>query len=306
VDQGALGDLKDMGHNISQDLRIAKLASSQQGNVTRQQLLELGLSSDEIQYRVKTGRLYPVYPGVYSVGRPPMTALEKASAALLACGPDAALSHGTGMSLWGFWERPWPRTINVTLLRGDRRHKGIKIHRPQGLIYKDRRKHQGLWVTSPARTLLDMAPTMTARALTRAVNDARLSKHLKLPALQATISRFPNHPGTPLLAPFAYTDENPTRSPAEDDLGAWLRKHNFPKPERNVMLAGYERDTVYEEHKLIIEMDSVSYHLDPESFKSDRLRDATALEAGYRTIRLIPERLTDAEAARLKRIMGID
>jgi very-short-patch-repair endonuclease len=208
------------------------------------------------------------------------------------------------MFLWKFWDRPWPRLIHVTLMQGDRRPRGIKVHRPQGLIYKDRRKHNGLWVTSPARTLLDIAPTITPRALTRAVNDARLSKHLNLPALQATISRFPNHPGTPLLAPFADTDENPTRSPAEDDLGAWLRKHNFPKPERNVMLAGYERDTVYEEHKLIIEMDSVSYHLDPESFKRDRLRDATALEAGYRTIRLIPERLTDPEAARLKKIMG--
>lgn len=295
-----------MTTQISQDRLIAKLAETQQGNVTRQQLLELGLTRAAIKYRVRTGRLYPVYPGVYAVGRPPKTALEEASAALLACGPDAALSHGTGMSLWGFWERPWPRTINVTLLRGDRRHKGIKIHRPQGLIYKDRRKHHGLWVTSPARTLLDIAPTLTARALSRAVNDARLSKHLKLPALQATIRRFPNHPGARLLLPHAYTTDNPTKSPAEDDLGTWLAEHGFPKPQRNVMLAGHERDVTYEQYKLIVEMDTVSYHLDPESFRRDRIRDADALEAGYNTVRLTPERLTDTEAARLKRIMGID
>src|SRR5690242_17150407 len=90
------------------DAAIAKVAAKQHGNVTRAQLLCLGLDDDGIRYRVKIGRLHRVYRGVYSVGRPPITPQEWASASVLACGSGAALSHGSAMTLWGYW-RQWDR-----------------------------------------------------------------------------------------------------------------------------------------------------------------------------------------------------
>ena len=73
----------------------------------------MGLDDGAIRCRVEIGRLHRVFRGVYSVGRPPMTPHEWASAAVLACGPGAALSHASAMALWGYW-REWERPYEVT------------------------------------------------------------------------------------------------------------------------------------------------------------------------------------------------
>ena len=80
------------------DVAIAAIAAKQNGNITRRQLLALGLDDSAIAWRVKMGRLYRVFRGVYSVGRPPVTPHEWASAAVLACGagrgPQPRLGDG--------------------------------------------------------------------------------------------------------------------------------------------------------------------------------------------------------------------
>ncbi len=204
---GVLADNSGRGREIC----IARLADRQHGNVTRRQLVELGLSDDAIAYRVGLGRLHRVHAGVYGVGRPPKTALERAADAVLACGADAALSHVSALALWGFVKH-WPTRFDVTI-PGNRRPKGIAVHRAKTLQRPDLRRHHAIRVTSPARTLLDSAPTLTDRAFTRAVNDALLSKHLKRWQLAELLERCGSHPGTVLLTPFVTTGApRPARS----------------------------------------------------------------------------------------------
>jgi hypothetical protein len=97
------------------DGRIKELARRQQGNITRAQLIRLGLGKAAIAYRARTGRLHREHRGVYSVGRPARTALERASAAVLACGRQAALSHESAFTLWGFDKR-WRFPVHVCSL----------------------------------------------------------------------------------------------------------------------------------------------------------------------------------------------
>ena len=299
---GRDGDLLGIGQEISIDARVAALASRQHGNVTRAQLLCLGLNDYAIHHRARTGRLHRIHPGVYAVGRPPKTALELASAALLACGPAAALSHSSAMALWGLWTQ-WPRPLEVTIVTGDRRPKGIRVHHPGGLSRRDLRKRHGLWVTSPARTLLDIAPRLADKALTRVVNDARLSHHLKLEALRETLDRFPNHRGAARLAALARGHQNPTRSVFEDEFVRWCKRHGLPTPKLNTNVAGYEVDALFEQARLIVELDGYEFHSDRPTFERDRAKDADTLTAGFSTIRLTPARLTDAEAARLLELL---
>ena len=110
------------------DRAIAAVAEQQWGNITRRQLLDLGVDDDGDQRTAcGIGRLYRVFRGVYSVGHPPTTPHQRAAAAVLACGPGAALSHSSAMTLWGYW-RQWDKPFEVTVV-GDRRTSGVRVHR---------------------------------------------------------------------------------------------------------------------------------------------------------------------------------
>jgi hypothetical protein len=293
-----------MGRDFPQDQRVAAIASRQHGNVTRQQLLDAGFSDNAIAHRVRCGWLHRVHIGVYAVGRPPRTALERASAAVLACGPSAALSHMSALCLWGLAKR-WPTVMDVTVT-GDRRRPGINVRRDRELPARDRRRHQGIPVTSPARTLLDCAPALTAKALTRAVNDGLRSRYLRPADLTDVTQRFPHHPGTRLLMPFVTTPTGPTRSEFEDGFLEFCRRYGLPRPLVNTRVAGHEADAVFSAEGLIVELDSWEFHSDRTAFESDRDRDADTLAADFGTVRITWERIEDEptrEAERLRTIL---
>ena len=293
-----------MGGNSRIATEIAQIAAGQHGNVTRTQLVALGISDQALAREVRAGRLYRVYRSVYSVGRPPTTAQEFASAAVLACGPRAALSHDSAMALWGLWKR-WTFPLHVTVAN-DRRPKGITVHRVAGLLRRDVTTEADVRVTSPARTLLDCAPQMAAKALTRRVNDARRGDLLTLGDLEDVVRRFPLHPGAPLLAPLARTTQNPTRSPFEDDFLPFCLRFGLPTPRLNTVIAGHEVDAFFEAERVIVELDGWDFHSDRESFEDDRERDATMLALQIPTVRITKRRLRgqpEREAARLHTIL---
>jgi Transcriptional regulator, AbiEi antitoxin len=80
---------------------VLALAGKQHGVVTRAQLLELGMGPDAIKHRLRRGRLHQVHRGVYAVGRPQLTRLGTLMAAVLSCGPSAALSHEQAGEVYG-------------------------------------------------------------------------------------------------------------------------------------------------------------------------------------------------------------
>lgn len=286
------------------DAAIARIAGRQHGNVTYEQLRALGCSDRAIAHRGRTGRLHRVYRGVYAVGRPPRTALERAAAAVLAGGLGAALGHRSALASWGFDEpRPWRFDVVVPK---DRRPKGIKTHTAGGLLPHDFRRLNGIRVTSPARTLLDCAPLLSDRALTRAVNEARRRGLLRLADVADVIERFPRHRGARRLAPFVNSRGGPTRSEWEDAFPAFCRRFGLPEPVMAAKVAGYEVDALFPAEKVIVELDSWAFHSSRESFERDRERDASTLAAGHVTVRLTWERMhghPDAEAARLHEIL---
>lgn len=286
------------------DAAIAAIAATQHGNISRQQLLELGLSAFQIHYRLQVGRLHRLYRGVYAVGSPPTDPIQWAAAAVMACGERAMLSHGSAMTLWGLWKR-WDRPFDVTIA-GDRRLKDVRIHRVTNLLRRDVCIHKGIRVTSPARTLLDQAPALGRKSLTRAVNNARLDRIVTLEDLSDVAGRFPRHPGAPLLEPFVGVDGGPTRSCWEDGFAAWCDRNGLPQPIMNTIVAGHEVDALFPEQKVIVELDSWGFHSSKQAFEDDRDKDADTSAAGFLTVRATEERLRSnerREAARLHEIL---
>lgn len=272
--------------------------------MTRCQLLEAGLGKDGITYRIAKGWLIPVHTGIYAVGHVPQSAIDRAYAALLACGPKALLSHSTAACVWGIDNR-WPTPFEV-IVDTARRRPGIRTHRAT-IIRKDVRRHQGIRVTSPGRTILDNAPRLTDKALARAVNDLRLARHLRIPDLAEVAQRLPRHPGACRVRQFTEDPTGPTRSEFEDAFAAFTDAHGLPRAALNTRIAGYEVDALFRAHKVIVELDGWDVHRTKAAFERDRERDASTLAAGYRTLRITWERLQNQggrEARRLRTILG--
>ena len=290
---------------LESNAAIAAIAERHQGYVTFRELRRLGLGSDAIAYRVKTGRLYIEHFGVYGVGHRRRDPIARASAAVLACGDGAVLSHGSAAGLWGFfkrWDEPFEVTVPV-----DRRPRGIKVHLVKHLAGRDVRTHHGIRVTSPARTVLDIAPRHKRKQLTRVVNDGRLSGHLGLDALADVIERTPRHPGARLLRPFVESRRGPTRSEFEDAFQEFVERFGLPQPQINTKVLGHEVDAYFPEQRLVVELDGWEFHRDRGAFERDRNKDADLLRASIATVRITWERLTEqdaSEAARLQTILA--
>jgi len=287
------------------DRAVAALAARRNGNVTTAQLLALGLGEAAIRRRVRAGRLHRVHRGVYAVGRPAATPLERAGAAVLACGAGAVLSHSSAMALWGFWER-WEEPLEVTV-PGDRRPPGIRVHRSGTLSGREARTQLGIRVTSPARTILDIASRLTDRQLKRAVNDALHSRWLRESQLAELVTRHPRRPGAGRIAALIGLPGTPTRSGWEDDFPAFCRRHGLPQPVMGAVVCGFVVDALFVEERVIVELDSWGFHGDAIAFQTDRERDAETLAAGFVTVRITWERLhghPGREAGRLRRILA--
>ena len=228
------------------------------------------------------------------------------AAAVLAGGPTAVASHGSAAWLWGFIPRYVPPP-EISLPTGDRRPRHILTHRCPSLKPRDITRQRGVPTTTPARTALDLGPSLTHKQLSRLVNDGLRSGELKAATLHDLLARNPRHPGTKLLTPFVAEDApNPTNSDFEDDFRRFIAKYGLPTPEINFPFNGRQLDVFFPEYGVIVELDGWDFHKDREAFEDDRERDADHLDHDFVTVRITKSRFEakpDYEAARLKRIL---
>jgi hypothetical protein len=190
-----------MGAKTAQSIRKAfwELVRRQHGVVARRQLLELGFTPKAIDHRMRTGRLHPVFRGVYAVGRPDLGRLGIWMAAVLTAGPGAALSHGSGAALWEIRDREGDRIeVSVSILRAPR-CPDLTVHRRTPLDSRDVVRRLGIPVTSPACTLVDLAARLPRDPLEAAINEADKRDLIKPDALRKALHRFEGRPGVAVL-----------------------------------------------------------------------------------------------------------
>lgn len=293
--------------NVQRSLTaLAALAGQQYGHVTLAQLWALGFSRGAIEHMCRVGRLIRVHQGVYAVGHRRLDPLARIAAAVLAGGPSALASHSSAAFLWGMLKR-WEGPADVCGPR-TRRPTGIRMHTSTTLTPPDIRQQLGIRVTSPARTLLDIAPAMTDAQLARAAREARLNRFLRLPDLRELLTRQPRHPGATRLKALAATTTGPTRSDFEDVYLGFARRFNLPTPLVNTTIAGYEVDILYPAEKVVIELDGYEFHRDRRSFLRDREKGAALAAEGFLTVYETWDRIIGAgaerEAARLHKTLA--
>jgi len=269
------------------------LAVAQNGVVTRGQLDGLGLNDQAIAKRVARGRLHRVHQGVYSLTPGVMTERGRFMAAVLACGPDAVLSHRSAAYLWGIvdgWEEP----IDVTAPnRRGRSPDGVAAHRDGSLQPIDKVKRHGIPCTSLARTLLDYAGVEPEWKLRKAVSEAEVLRLLDPRAVRSVLRRGRRRRGVArlrLVVDTLHPQTGRTRSELERRFLALCERADLPEPEVNVWLDApggdpLQADFLWRDARLIIEADSRRFHETASAFERDPRRAQRLELAGWRVSR---------------------
>jgi very-short-patch-repair endonuclease/predicted transcriptional regulator of viral defense system len=285
--------------SVGVDRVAAELAIRQYGVISRSQLVELGLSDRAVARRVAAGRLHRLHHGVYAVGHTVLGPRGRWMAAVLACGRGAVLSHAAAGALWEL------RTSEATIIDvtvpgsgGRRRRKGTRVHRARSLDGQTTIK-DGIPVTSPARTILDLAAKLDRRPLERLLDQAENTRLTDVPSLDALARAHAGHKGSAKLRATLQEHEpgtTLTKSDLEERFLQLCRQAGLPQPTVNDDIEGLEVDFVFTAHRLLVETDSWRHHKSRNAFENDRRRDATHAAAGYRTLRFTHRQITDAPA----------
>ncbi|MGI9021189.1 MAG: type IV toxin-antitoxin system AbiEi family antitoxin domain-containing protein [Solirubrobacterales bacterium] len=261
---------------------LARAAKRRHGAVTREELLALGLAPKVIEGLIKRGLLAPISPGVYIVGLGPPPSLAREAAAILACRPRALLSGLTAARLLAI-PAPACVDIHVTVVgRWRRSLQGVQVRRINALARGELRRHQGLPVTSPSLTLLDLAGVVSERELERALNEARVQRLVREEELRTTIAAHPRRRGARALGRVLAAEGAPglTRSEAERRALRAMRRHGVEPDASDFPVGPYRVDFWFERERIAVEVDGYRYHSTPKRFRDDRRRTAYLASRG--------------------------
>jgi very-short-patch-repair endonuclease len=272
--------------NDPDDEVIAALAGRQGGVVSRKQLLARGISARSIAHRITLGRLRVIHRGVYAVGHDAIPIRGRLCAALLVAGPGSALSHRTAAYVDSLLSS-MPQFVEVTTTRrAPRNRPGLVFHHAATL--NTTRRH-GLPITTPIRTLQDLAATRPHHEVERAASEALVLKLVTHEQLKTQ-----RGPGARVLANLVAA---PTQSGLERAFLKALLKLNLPQPLTQHRIGPYTVDFYWPTHDLVVETDGDRYHDNEIARRRDRRKDAELRRRGCTVVRVPEDEL--AEAAEL-------
>jgi very-short-patch-repair endonuclease len=223
---------------------------------------------------------------VYAAGHPYVGREGLWLAAVLTCGPAAALSHWDAAVHWKI-RRHWRGPIHVSVpAPADPRPEGVVVHRRAGFGPEDVTTRDGIPVTTTACTLVDLAGCLEPDRLEAAVNESDKHNLIDPEALRVAIDRMGGRRGVAALrellnhSTFTLTD-----SELERRFLPLARRAGLPRPETGVSLNGFKVDFYWPDLGLVVETDGLRYHRTPAEQARDRRRDQAHTAAGLRALR---------------------
>jgi very-short-patch-repair endonuclease len=269
------------------DEALPRLAATQHGVVSSAQLLRLGFDRHAINRLLRAGRLHRLHRGVYALGHPGITDRGLFLSAVFALGEGAVLSHASAAALWGF-RRNDDSQVHVTVASNRRGRSGIRVHRVTELPVNEWTRRENIPITTPARTLLDLAATLPYKPLRSAVRRAEVEKRVSHPQLEALLDAHPNARGARTLRQILEQGPAPTRSSLEDEVLDRLIEAGLPRPETNARTPAGEVDFLWPEHNVVLEVDGPPYHEGPLADEVDYEKTERLTRAGLTVVRARP------------------
>jgi very-short-patch-repair endonuclease len=273
------------------DGTVARLAAAQHGVVTRTQALRAGFGRNAIQYRLATGRWQHLHRNVYAIGGTPASYERAVLAAVLAVGRPGVASHRTAGALWGFLDRPGPPADVLVERRRAPAIRGVVVHRTSLLVASDLTVIGAIPVTTPTRTLIDLAAVLDETTLEE-ILDESVRRRLVTPAnVLRRIERLPGR-GSRGIGDLRSLARDRMRTGTSDSrletrLRRLLRSARLPSPVPQFQVrdnAGRviaRVDFAYPDKKLVIETDGYAFHSGRRRWQADRARHNRLTTAGW-------------------------
>lgn len=276
------------------DERAARVAAAQHGVFTRAQVVRLGATRGVIHHRLRTGRWEWLARDVFRVAGAPASWRQNLMAACLAWGEGAVISHRAAAALWrlaGF--EPGP--VELTVPRSRRRAEPGVIHR-HPLFRADVTMVEGILVTTPARTLIDLASVVPREAVEEAMDDALRRGMVSIPLLRRRLYAIgrKGRPGvamTRLLLDSRDPSQAVPESVFERRLLRILQRAGLPAPVLQHEVRSGGRlvaviDFAYPDARLAIEADGYRWHSGRIRWDHDRARRNRLTLLGWRIIHI--------------------
>jgi very-short-patch-repair endonuclease len=284
---------------------IRRVAERQHGNVTREQLHAIGLSRGDVQERHEQGWLIRRHTGVYAVGHVPSTRESRWLAAVLALGVGAVLSHTAAGVLWRLLRGTAAIEVIVPTTAGRPKRDGIVVHRQQ-LPENHATVHRGIPVTTPIRTLLDLASVLSLNALAKCFEQAQVALHIPPAPLAAEVISRPRQRGNAKLRQILLGAVDPAdvRSVLELRFLRLCATHGIPRPQVNVRIEGWTPDFLWPELGLVVETDGYEFHRTTAARRRDAAKDEFLRGIGLTVLRLTWAHVTERPSATAARVLG--
>jgi len=242
------------------------------------------------------------------VGWPRLTRERRWMAGVLACGEGAVLSHRSAAALWGVGAE-MQGVVDVSLpRRAELKRPGLRVRGRPSLLPASITSRNGIPLTGPAQTLVDLATELPEREVERAVNEADKQDLIDPETLRAELDDRVGEPGAP---PLRRLLDKRTFRLSDSDLEILFRPiamaAGLPLPLTKQMENGFEVDFSWPGLGLIVETDGLRYHRTPSTQARDAQRDRAHVLAGMTPLRFthyeikFESRKVEAELSRIAR-----
>ena len=280
------------------NVQVRALAAAQADLVAGWQLRSTGFTWRKVQHHVHNRGWRVVHPGVYALTSAPLTRRQLWMAATLTSS-DSFLSHANAGACFGIrsFEGSF-ETVTRPGSGGPKRLGGVLVLRSRTLD-GDTTTHDGIEITTAARTVIDLAPHLDARATGRMFREALRLAVTTMEELRSTLARHRGRRGTrvvgELASRYSSLPYQRTRSDAEGHALELLHDAGLQPSRVNTRIAGEEADLAWPERRLIIEIDGPEYH----RFPDEDARKQRAWEAAGHTVRRIGSNVVYDDPSRL-------
>lgn len=257
--------------------------------ISREQAVEAGMRPNVIDARLRSGRWVRVHPRVYRPRGAPTSWHGQLMAALLWAGPRSFASHRAAARLYGL-EGAERAPVEIAQWTG-RARPGVLVHRLRAQDRPETRIVDGLRVSRPERTLLDLAAVVSAPRAGQALDDALRRRLTTLRALRRLLdaSSSPGRDGTAglrILLEIRESSDPRVESELERRLVRLLRTAGLPRPvpQHEVTSRGKvvaRLDFAYPDLHLGIETHGYRWHGGPERWRRDMARENRLKRLGW-------------------------